>query len=376
MKLWSKLTINIVQFTIVMLILYGLLSFILTPIQSTYHSATSFTEVLSNIFVYNKSRDKIRNVTSEGPTPVSMVAKSLSYLHKDTNITDRLDSDCPNFQNKQGFVLSELPFQCSHLMVLAGSRGRTGNQMFQYAALLGIAHRHNYTAFVKPSFPLLRYFEIPHVTNMNITGTVRLGEGKSGEYSKFYERINKSHNYSVDGYFQSWKYFSNIRDRIKHTFKIKQIYFDEAEQFMRRVSVSGHSNVCVHVRRGDIYSKHAIKQGYSVGGLDFIQNAMEYFRTNHPPVQFVVVSEDKDWCRLHLNQNDTVVSPFYLTPVDFAVLTLCNHVVITAGTFGWWGGWLSPGTVVYYRDFPRPNSWLATQINREDYYPAHWKPMV
>ena len=290
--------------------------------------------------------------------------------------SEKLDSECPNFQKKQGYVLSELPFRCSHLMVLAGSRGRTGNQMFQFAALLGIAHRHNFTAFVKPTFPLLRYFDISYVTDLNISGIVRLGEGKSGEYSKSVEEINRSHNYSVDGYFQSWKYFRNIRDAIKKSFKIKQTYFDEAAQFMKRISIPGYSKVCVHVRRGDIYSKPAVKQGYSVGGLDFIIRAMNYFRINYFPVQFVAVSEDKDWCRLHLNRNDTFVSPFHLTPVDFAVLVLCDHVIITAGTFGWWGGWFSSGTVVYYRDFPRPNSWLATQVNREDYYPPHWIPMV
>ena len=261
-------------------------------------------------------------------------------------------------------------------MVLAGSRGRTGNQMFQFAAVLGIAHRHNYTAFVKPSFPLLRYFDIPYVTDLNISGTVRLGEAKSGGYSKSVEHINSSNNYSVDGYFQSWKYFNNIRDTIKKSLKIKQTYFDEAAQFMKRTNIPVYSKVCVHVRRGDIYSKFAVKQGYSVGGLDFIIRAMNYFRLNFFPVQFIAVSEDKDWCRLHLNRNDTVLSPFHLTPVDFAILTLCDHVIITAGTFGWWGGWFSSGTVVYYRDFPLPNSWLTTQVNREDYYPPHWIPMV
>ena len=376
MKLWRNLTVSGVQFTFAILLAYGLLYVCMTPLMFMYPSATRFTHVLSNLLVFNKSRDTM-DFTTRTNLSLKLVANvSRGNLNQKENHTDVFHRSCPNFQNEHGYVLSELPFPCSHLMVLAGSRGRTGNQMFQFAALFGIARRHNYSAFVKPSFPLLRYFDISHVTNLNITGAIRLGEGKSGEYSKSVENINESHNYSVDGYFQSWKYFNNIREEIRNVFKIKQIYLDEAEQFVERIQIHGYSKVCVHVRRGDIHSKQAVRQGYSVGGLDFIHNAMNYFTINHSPVQFIIVSEDKDWCRLHLKRNDTVISPFHLIPVDFAVLTLCDHVIITSGTFGWWGGWLSSGTVIYYRDFPRPNSWLATQINKDDYYPPHWIPMV
>jgi galactoside 2-L-fucosyltransferase 1/2 len=50
-------------------------------------------------------------------------------------------------------------------------------------------------------------------------------------------------------------------------------------------------------------------------------------------------------------------------------------VIVTSGTFGWWGAWLSGGTTVYFKGYPRPESWLASQVSKNDYYPKGWIPM-
>jgi galactoside 2-L-fucosyltransferase 1/2 len=53
-----------------------------------------------------------------------------------------------------------------------------------------------------------------------------------------------------------------------------------------------------------------------------------------------------------------------------ALMTLCDHVIVTAGTFGWWGAWLSGGITVYYKGYPGHN--LSNRFNLFDYYPSHW----
>ena len=60
--------------------------------------------------------------------------------------------------------------------------------------------------------------------------------------------------------------------------------------------------------------------------------------------------------------------------VDLAVLSRCNHTIMTVGTFGWWAAWLASGQVVYYANFPRPNSPLATEFSKSkaDYFPPNW----
>jgi galactoside 2-L-fucosyltransferase 1/2 len=31
-------------------------------------------------------------------------------------------------------------------------------------------------------------------------------------------------------------------------------------------------------------------------------------------------------------------------------LSMCNHTIITVGSFGWWSAWLANGTTVYFKD--------------------------
>ena len=59
-------------------------------------------------------------------------------------------------------------------------------------------------------------------------------------------------------------------------------------------------------------------------------------------------------------------------------MTLCDHTIITAGTFGWWAAWLAGGTVVYLADYPRPRSYMERKvmIRRENYYPPDWIPIA
>ncbi|XP_060556200.1 uncharacterized protein LOC132716883 [Ruditapes philippinarum] len=64
------------------------------------------------------------------------------------------------------------------------------------------------------------------------------------------------------------------------------------------------------------------------------------------------------------------VSPFVNAGDDMALKTLCDHVIVTAGTFGWWGAWLSGGITVYYKGYPGHN--LSNRFNLFDYYPSHW----
>ena len=368
MRKCRKLYFNIFNFSIAVVTIYVVIVIFWSSHPSTYPTATKITEALSNLFMHNKSRGQIRDVTGFGTFSVDITKAMRKVRDKKIRI-EEIDTTCRRTYLHQP---PALPFHCSHLMTLAGSRGRTGNQMFQYAALLGLAHRHNYTAFIKPTFPLTRYFNLQNVANVNISGMLRLRDGKSGTYYRALETIDYKYNYALDGYFQSWRYFSEINNTIRHAYRVNDSFMELALDFMKSISRQGRPNVCVHVRRGDIHSEYAIRQGYTVAGLDYIDRAMLFFKTRLTGPQFIVLSEDKGWCYEHLNSSDTVISPFYMAPVDFAVMTLCDHMIITSGTFGWWGGWFSPGIVVYYKDYPRRNSWLATQINKQDYYPASW----
>ena len=332
----------------------------LSPVLPSYRSATEVTEALSNLFKYNKSYD--RNATSLGASSVDIsIAGNGGY---------QLDNTYQSCNMSQSHAMT---FHCSHLIALVKCIGRTGNQMFEYAALLGVAHRHNYTAVISPNCPLTNVFSLPNVANINTSGLIRLRDDKVATYDKKFDKIDTKHNYELFGCFQSWRYFSEINEIIRRIYKVKDTYLKPAVDFLKRIRRRGSPNVCVHVRRGDFIKPRAIKRGFGFAGLGYIDKAMSYIKTrlNADPL-FIVLSNDKEWCNSNLNRSNTVISPFDQAYEDLALMTLCDHVIMTSGTFGWWGAWLSNGTVVYYKHYPRPNSTIEPLFNRYDYYPASW----
>ena len=112
-----------------------------------------------------------------------------------------------------------------------GKMGQLGNQMFQYAALKGIAAKHNYKTII-PSHPevivdalgnklrieLFDAFDIP-MGPMDI-GTVPHDRNLEEPHYHFsQELLDKCpDNVSLVGYFQSERYFKHIEDDIRKLF--------------------------------------------------------------------------------------------------------------------------------------------------------------
>jgi hypothetical protein len=61
--------------------------------------------------------------------------------------------------------------------------------------------------------------------------------------------------------------------------------------------------------------------------------------------------------------------------VDLAILSSCDAVVVSTGSFGWWAAWLAGKTTVYYDDWPRVGSRMSKPFNATLYWPKTWIPM-
>ena len=128
--------------------------------------------------------------------------------------------------------------------------------------------------------------------------------------------------------------------------------------------------VGLQVRRGD-----KVKSGWAPPEKPFFDNAMNYFRSKYKTVYFVVVSQDKNWGRSNVVGKDVIYSTSSEDLLEFALLTLCDHGIISVGTFSWWAAYLTGGEVVYFRDHVIPNTRTARFFNNTQYFLPHWKPM-
>ncbi len=63
----------------------------------------------------------------------------------------------------------------------------------------------------------------------------------------------------------------------------------------------------------------------------------------------------------------------YLNNVMLPYLLVAIH--ISAGTFGWWAGYLAGGEVVYLKEYVTPGSIMSQGIKQSDMYPESWIPI-
>jgi len=149
----------------------------------------------------------------------------------------------------------------------------------------------------------------------------------------------------------------------------------------------------VHIRRGDM----AIDPKYTVADAGYFRRAVHLVMTKFPGRQlvFVVCTDDFRWSKGNFpdavsrgmidrgNHSDgdvtnskrkavVVFSRNHVDREDLAILSACNHTIMTVGTFGWWAAYLAGGLTIYYRKFPAENFELYQKFSREDHFLPEW----
>ena len=300
----------------------------------------------------------IYDFSSETKTRRSLIVSSGSAL-VNRAITDQIQNDHAFETKLDKFLICPRP------------NTRTGSQMFDVATSLGIAHALNYTLIIRPSSLLLKYFDLNQKVGDSFENVEKISVTQWRQNT--WNRTILLHNLTLSGYWRSWKYFNNVSNDIRKTFTIKTTFLKKAEQFIRSLNTDNKTLIGIHVRRGDFLGQVAQNKGRIVVNKGYILRAMSFFRQQHTYVRFIVVSNDIKWCRDNISAKDVFFSNFTEPIIDMAILSLCDHTIISTGTFSWWCGWLSRGTVVYYSDYPRPGSYLANHtLFHDDYYPPSW----
>jgi galactoside 2-L-fucosyltransferase 1/2 len=267
--------------------------------------------------------------------------------------------------------------------------------MFTYAATYGIAQRNNMTPVIERRTLLTQVFQgidMPLSDDMRNTlfgSVVEHHEyGRRGSaYDRGTERLFKMYNRTnvqLRGYFQSWRYFDHVADVVRRNFVFKEDIARRANEYLSSVAPPQWRDVDfvrvgIHVRRGDMIQPYYQDYGYNVPPAEYFVKAMRMFIQRFQRVQFIVCSDDVDWCRANIpparsfGENvDLAISVGHSQFEDLAILSRCNHVIMSVGSFGWWAAWLANGTTVYYENWPRPSSMLDYHVDKSDYFPSHW----
>ena len=299
------------------------------------------------------------------------------------NVSDHIETKLTKYINAAKFA------DCrnkSHYMKNAWMNGGLGNLMFERASAIGIALQNGLIPISEKSIP---FFEksrsnCDFVKMSALTWTL-VGVASPGIYQHFTHNLSLLHpheNIKINGYLQSYKYFHKFESTIKETFTFNKTTREQTANFFKRCNqtlLSSSVWIGIHVRRGDYLSKRAIYNGKVIPRVGYFQHAVNFFRSKIlSPITFIVCGNDPEWNEKFLFplHENVIISKGNSREVDLAILISCDHVIMSVGTFGWWGGYLSGGTVIYYSNFTRPGSNMDKDFTEEDFYPPDWIGMI
>lgn len=244
--------------------------------------------------------------------------------------------------------------------------GRLGNNLFQVATACALAWDYG----AEPSFPELLH-KIAYSTHVRkhilFRCNVRLPRNRIinewHDPSFTYDKIEYRPNIKIFGYFQSEKYFYHHRDRILELFAPNSTDMNYIKN--KYSHILNHPN-SVGVQIRDYYEDDKTGSMYFQYGIDYLTKTMAYFPEN---TLFVVSSNNREFAKKNIPSFAKNIiflnEPFY---IDFYILSLCKHNIITNSTFGWWAAWLNknPNKIVFC-----PKDWVGG-LCCDDVCPDRW----
>ncbi len=174
---------------------------------------------------------------------------------------------------------------------------------------------------------------------------------------------------TLEGYFQSWKYFDHIKVELKDFFKSDRIN-SVSRAIENRV---GKEYIGIHLRRGDYLNS----EYSSFHGLASEEYALRAFgeikdlaRPGLPKVFFT--DSPETFSREFLDNFDLVVDPNWgKHPWEhMEALSQSAHLILSNSSFSWWAGYLGEqsGRIVVV-----PNKWFSNlKPNLEDLFLPTW----
>lgn len=264
------------------------------------------------------------------------------------------------------------------ISVKIGKKGRLGNQMFQYAALIGIAqkqglnHGINYKKGndltwkeygIDNEYKLLTLDKAFNLSAPQYESN-KLDKVIKEKYFHFDEVLfNTGDDAILEGYFQTDKYFNHCEDIIKKEFSFKKEIIDACNFFLNDKSFN--ETVSIHVRRGDYINNSY----YAQSDILYYEKAI-LKNFNDKDYNFIVITDDIDWCKLFFNKKNFYISEGCNQFLDMCIMSMCNHNIITNSSFSWWGSWLNKNL---NKKIIAPAQWFTNpEILTKDLYSSNW----
>jgi hypothetical protein len=289
-------------------------------------------------------------------------------------------------------------------MIIIYLSGGIGNQLFQYSMGKSLSERYNCELlFDIRSFnwDTLRNFElnklglnykiadlheIEVVKKYPLTKVEKIKQ-KIGFKIPYYKKsFIKEYNFNYDpnfelyrnkyvyleGYWQSEKYFKNIRSIILKDLKFENLS-KKAREYKNQI-LKINESVSIHVRRGDYAKNPETTEYHGLMDVEYYLNSIKILKNRLCDPVFYIFSDDKEYVKMIFENipNINFVENLENDIEDLHLMSICKHQIIANSSFSWWGAWLNDNKS---KIVVAPKKWFKNeeiQSQTRDLIPEEW----
>jgi GR25 family glycosyltransferase involved in LPS biosynthesis len=255
-------------------------------------------------------------------------------------------------------------------MSTLGINGRLGNQLFQYAAMIGIAKKQGF-ALALPVWSYAKYFDFAF-PDQYVPGVKC--EEPTFCHSELPD-VDWMHDVDLKGFFQSFKYWQNAKEDVRKALSFRTEFKTQVRaQMDPKGVVFAKPTIAISIRRGDYVNN----PNYELLPITYYILALFEDFPNWREHNIVIFSDDIPYCKVHF---DCIPNVFFSENnsdiEDLCLMSMCDHFILSNSTFSWWGGMLGEK---FHSKVVRPcylfNGKLLQEAGNklEDFFPENWLP--
>lgn len=156
------------------------------------------------------------------------------------------------------------------------------------------------------------------------------------KYNKFFLKNSINNSFTMNGYWQSEKYFHNYKDEIKSFILGNQENIGNLKK--------KNENVALHIRLGDYMDFKISKENHLVCDLSWYVKAVNFLFSKNNNLEFIIFTDDPKYIRSNFKLPNFIkysISEKNNEPyIDLLKMSYCKHFIISNSSYSWWASYL------------------------------------
>ena len=248
--------------------------------------------------------------------------------------------------------IQPVEYRSSDNSIICFLQGGMGNQMFQYALGKNLSLKYDVPLKLNISrFDLcgMRQYSLGLWSGVNepIVNEKSIVIKENGipyDESTFNSIVPGT---SFVGYWQSEKYFFNIKKELQDIFLPKKELTERGSSTLKKILEAGDKSVFLTVRRSDYVNSNF----HNVLSKDYYDKALSIVEQDVKDPVIFIFSDEPEWCKTNMKlPYKTIVSGNYDITTkthlgredeELFLMMNCKHAILANSSYSWWGAWLN-----------------------------------